>query len=596
MSSPRLRGKIEIEDVTYTYPRATKPALSDINFTFEAGAFYCILGKNGSGKSTLLRCMNALVFPAKGRVSVCEFDTRDEKTVAQARKNVSMVFQNPQTQLIAPTVEEEVAFGPENLGLEAREIEERVEEALRLTGIKHLSGRPTERLSLGEKQLVAIAGVLAMRPAFLLSDESTSMLDSSSRARILDLFAKLKESKIGVIHVTHFVEEATRADGVLILGEGRLVKSGNPRETLGNPVEIVKFGIEPLPVTLIAHELQLLGYPLPDTPLQPDDLLLWTAHPARPPLDDTTSEHSAIHSSSASLRRQTSDMQHNSMLALRNVTYSYPLQTPRERLTLDGISLELSAGKVLCVAGNNGSGKSTLAQLCAGLIFPSSGSLELGGKQISRKSDFLELRRKVGILFQSPEDQLFADSVFKDVSFGPKNLGLKGSSLEKRVQGACEMVGLPLNLYGEKSPFSLSEGEKRRAALAGILAMEPQILILDEPFIGLDFEGRKLLESALEAFIQQGSTSIILFTHELAHCWELATDFAFLSEGKITAFEKKDISLLRDMDFYSLSMNLPQWAVLARKLSSRGARIDHPENPHDLAMALISIKENSSGK
>lgn len=284
------------------------------------------------------------------------------------------------------------------------------------------------------------------------------------------------------------------------------------------------------------------------------------------------------------------------VLALRNVTYSYPLQIQRERPVLDDISLELPPGKVLCVAGNNGSGKSTLAQLCAGLLLPSSGSLELEGRRITRKSDFLELRRKMGILFQSPEDQLFAESVFKDVSFGPKNLGLKGDSLEKRVRKACEMVGLPLNLYGGKSPFSLSEGEKRRVALAGILAMEPQILILDEPFIGLDFEGRKLLESALEAFMRQGTASIILFTHELAHCWKLATDFAFLSGGKIAAFEKGDINLLRDMDFSSLSMNLPQWAVLARKLSNMGAKINNPESPRDLALALISIKESSGGK
>ncbi|MDD5448315.1 MAG: ATP-binding cassette domain-containing protein [Actinomycetota bacterium] len=276
MNSPPSRGKIEIENVSYAYPQEVKPALSDINFTFEAGAFYCILGKNGSGKSTLLRCINALVIPDKGKISICEFDTSDEKTITQARKSVSMVFQNPQTQLIAPTVEEEVAFGPENLGLEAREIAERVEEALHLTGTKHLSNRPTECLSLGEKQLVAMAGVLAMRPAFLLSDESTSMLDSGSRARILNLFAKLRESRIGVVHVTHFVEEAIKADKVLILEEGRLVKSGNPQETLGNPEEVAKFGIEPLPVTLIARELQLLGYSLGNAPLQPDDLILWT--------------------------------------------------------------------------------------------------------------------------------------------------------------------------------------------------------------------------------------------------------------------------------------------------------------------------------
>lgn len=236
---------------------------------------YALLGRNGSGKSTLTRCLNALIIPTGGRVRACGFDTADPGNTVPIRKLVAMVFQDPDTQMVGTTVEEEVAFGPENLGLEPAEIRRRVEESLAVAGIEDLAGRQPQRLSQGQKQLVAIAGALAMRPAFLVSDESTSMLDYESRLRVLELLDGLRSSGVGVVHATHFLEEATLADRVMVLDGGRLVASGTPAELLGDPARVRSMGLDPLAVTVVAEELGRLGHPVAERVLGVKELLAW---------------------------------------------------------------------------------------------------------------------------------------------------------------------------------------------------------------------------------------------------------------------------------------------------------------------------------
>ncbi len=197
---------ILVENLHFRYPGAPCDALSGVDCEFEQGTLCAILGRNGSGKSTLARCLNGLLLPTAGRVATCGLNTSDKINLREIRKSVAMVFQNPDTQLVATTVEEEVAFGPENLGLEPAVIRERVDEALEVVGITHLSKRQPLRLSQGQKQLVAIAGALAMKPAFLVSDESTSMLDYATRLRVLELFEDLRGMGLGVVHITHFLE------------------------------------------------------------------------------------------------------------------------------------------------------------------------------------------------------------------------------------------------------------------------------------------------------------------------------------------------------------------------------------------------------
>ena len=266
---------IQVEGLRFTYPDAKSEALAGVDLEFEQGRLYAVLGRNGSGKSTLARCMNALLVPTAGKVVSCGLDTADDANRRQVHKRVAMVFQNPDTQMVATTVEEEVAFGPENLGLEPAIIRERVDRALDLVGITHLAGRQPLRLSQGQKQLVAIAGALAMEPSFLLSDESTSMLDYSARTRVLELFDRLRGMGIGVVHVTHFLEEAALADSVVVLEGGRLVASGTPVETLADPDRVRSLGLDPLAVTVVAYELGKLGHAVPGEVLDVKELVAW---------------------------------------------------------------------------------------------------------------------------------------------------------------------------------------------------------------------------------------------------------------------------------------------------------------------------------
>jgi energy-coupling factor transport system ATP-binding protein len=277
-------------------------------------------------------------------------------------------------------------------------------------------------------------------------------------------------------------------------------------------------------------------------------------------------------------------------LRLEDISFSYPLPGKGEVPALSEVNIEVEAGEVLCLAGANGSGKSTLAQVCAGLLEPSGGRLLYGDEVIEGRGKLRDFRRRVGLLFQSPEDQLFADTVARDIAFGPRNHGLRGDELDARVSESAAVVGLPLEELGGRSPFSLSEGQKRRVALAGVLALEPEVLVLDEPFIGLDYEGRRDLSEALVGYRERRGASIIIVTHELSHVWGLATAFGLISGGELVRLETRDELLSSETDLGELGMQLPQWGVLARELLRAGMSMDDPSDPRSLAGAIAARK------
>jgi energy-coupling factor transporter ATP-binding protein EcfA2 len=282
-------------------------------------------------------------------------------------------------------------------------------------------------------------------------------------------------------------------------------------------------------------------------------------------------------------------------LRLEDISYGYPLPGKGEAQALTSISMVVEPGEVLCLAGANGSGKSTLAQVCTGLLLPTSGSLHYGEERVRGRGALREFRRKVGLLFQNPEDQLFADTVSKDIAFGPGNHGLKGEELHARVRDCAAMVGLPVDELADRSPFSLSGGEQRRATLAGVLALDPEVLVLDEPFIGLDYEGRRGLEEALVRYREERGASIIIATHELSHVWSIATRFGLLSEGKLVRLDSRAELLSGDVDLGALGMQLPQWGALARELLSAGISVDDPADPRALAGAMARRRGGHDG-
>lgn len=268
--------EIAAENLSFTYPGMSRPALNGVSHRFRQGEFHAVLGRNGSGKSTLALCLNGLITPGGGSVLSCGLDTSVPTNAPEIREQVAIVFQTPDTRMVGSTVEEEVAFGPENLGLSPLVIRKRVDEALELAGIVDLARRQPQQLSLGQKQLVAVAGAIAMEPSFLISDESTSMLDVRSRAGVLKLFADLQKRGVGIIHVTHFLEEAATADRVIILESGRIAGTGPPGELLSDPTHVRNFGLNPLPATMVAEELAALGHHAGGDILTAEELLLWS--------------------------------------------------------------------------------------------------------------------------------------------------------------------------------------------------------------------------------------------------------------------------------------------------------------------------------
>ncbi|MGI9953038.1 energy-coupling factor transporter ATPase [Moorellaceae bacterium AZ2] len=264
---------LSFEGVSFSYPGALRPALQDINLTLAPGEFMVVMGPNGSGKSTLVRLANGLLLPTQGRVMVEGLDTRAEDQLPRIRSLVGMVFQDPDNQLVAATVEEDVAFGPENLGLPPEAIRERVERALTTLGIAELRQRPPHGLSGGQKQKVALAGILAMEPRYILLDEATAMLDPQSREEVWGLLSFLCRQKgLGIMLVSHHPEEAVLADKVVLLHEGRIQEEGTPRQIFCRPEGLKALGLEAPAVTLLASRLTRQGLPLPPGLLTPQEM------------------------------------------------------------------------------------------------------------------------------------------------------------------------------------------------------------------------------------------------------------------------------------------------------------------------------------
>lgn len=263
------RKIIKIEEVEYTYHShyegvAEVKALKGLNTIIEKGQFIVVIGRNGSGKSTFARLLNALLLPTRGTVYIKGYNTRDKELQWEIRRTAGMIFQNPDNQIIGTIVEEDVAFGPENIGIAPDEIRERVDKSLYSAGIAEYSKHAPHLLSGGQKQRVAIAGILAMKPECIILDEATAMLDPIGRKEVMSVLAKLnKEDKITIVHITHHMEEASSADRVIVIDEGKIILDGRPEEVFSNVQKIKAVGLDVPEVTELFHELSKEGLNLP---------------------------------------------------------------------------------------------------------------------------------------------------------------------------------------------------------------------------------------------------------------------------------------------------------------------------------------------
>lgn len=521
-------AQIELHGVHAAYPGARTEAIAGVDLEIPAGQYVCVLGGNGSGKSTLLQLMNALVPPSAGRVRVFGLETAGEGSPIAIRSRCASVFQHPEDQMVTSIVADDVAFGPENLCVPQPEIARRVDAALEATGMGEFAQSDPADLSGGQMQRVAIAGALAMEPEILLLDEPCAMLDAQGRADVRAIIGRLSARGITIVHVTHFMEDALDADRAIVLERGRIAFDGMPERAFSDEGRVRALGLE--------------------APCEPRRILdAMKARSASSPASSPASSRAAVDPDLAFLGELS--------VVFDGVSFSYATaRNPRKRrggvlgggkrtedappmapLAVSDLSFRAFPGTLTALVGRTGSGKSTTAELACALKLPLSGTVRICGvdtADLNRRSD---IRRHVGYVSQLPERQLFAETVFEDVAFGPRNLGLSDDEVSTRVRDALASVNLdPTDELLTRSPFSLSGGQQRGVALAGVLAMRQDVLVLDEPMAGLDPAGRRHVRAILHDLKRAGST-LIMVTHSMEDVAELAEQVIALDHGRTVA-------------------------------------------------------------
>ncbi len=538
-------------------------ALRNVNLSVPEGQFLAVLGHNGCGKSTLAKHFNAILTPTSGKVTVDGIDTADEDRLFDIRQTVGMVFQNPDNQLVATIVEEDVAFAPENLGVPPEEIRVRVDNALKQVDMYEFREHAPHQLSGGQKQRIAIAGIIAMQPRCIVMDEPTAMLDPKGRREVMKTIKRLNmEHGITVILITHYMDEAAQADRVVVMDNGSVLMDDVPRNIFARADELRAVGLDVPQVTELCGMLRKKGINISKEIIFEDEC--------------------AAAIEMLPLNRKTADMTKTVAVKLvgsgeeaarlENLTYKYSIGTPFEKTAVDNVDLTVNKSEFVGIIGHTGSGKSTLIQHLNGLVKPTSGLVFIDGKDIWGKDvNIRDIRFKVGIVFQYSEHQLFEETVAKDISYGPKNMGLAGGELDARVKSAAESMGISHLL--EKSPFELSGGQQRRVALAGVLAMDPEVLILDEPAAGLDPKGRDKILSLIKRYHEQSGKTVLLVSHSMEDIVKFATKVLVMNKGKVFCYDETDKVFERTDDLVKIGLDVPQITRLSHRLREKGIDI-----------------------
>ncbi|MGH8936718.1 MAG: ABC transporter ATP-binding protein [Acidimicrobiia bacterium] len=541
---------LDVDGVRFTYRGEGAPALEGIDLTVGSGELVVILGPSGAGKSTLCLCLNGLIphvvrGELEGTVRVFGEDTA-QHTVSELAGQVGLVFQDFEAQLFSTNVELEVAFGPENLAVPGEEIRTRVDAALRTVGLTGLERREPATLSGGQKQRLAIASVLALQPKVLVMDEPTTDLDPIGKESVFEVARRLRRQGATLVIVEHDTEEATKADRVVVLEEGRIVAQGPPEELLVRSEWLEQRGVQPLGVVRLLHHLG-----------------------AEPVFTD---EEAAVRL--RELRFQVPQAYWEDLhrrAAIREAAYGEPIieakdlqhQYPNGVKALGGVTLTVRRGEFLAVVGQNGSGKTTLVKHFNGLLEPSAGGVRVEGAS-ARGQGVRRLGRIVGYVFQNPDHQIFAETVFDEVAFGPLNHGVPSGEVEERVSEALAAVGLS-GREGD-DPFALTKGERQRVAVASILSIRPQVIVLDEPTTGLDYREQRQMMELVRRLNEEAGHTIICVTHSMWVVAEYAHRVVVMQEGRVTMDGTTREVLSREEELAEASLKAPQLIRLTGRL------------------------------
>lgn len=468
-----------LKDVYFSYDSGKTWILNGINLKIKYGERVVIVGLNGSGKSTLSKILSGLIAPDSGLVQLCgnkvfDLDHADSNAYKIARKSIGTLFQNPEDQIITTISEDDIAFGLENLCVKQSNMNEMILNALESVRMENHRYDDPSDMSGGQQQKIALASTIVTKPKLLIFDEPTSMLDYKSLQYVNSLFDDLQKRGFTIVHITHKFDECVYADRILLVNKGQIrdISSKELKEYYKNAID-----------TEYAKKCEN----------QPDK-----------EKETDTEKNQDL------LQNQTNDETFAIEVSNLNVSYS-----KRAKHVINNYSLKVKHGEIVAITGENGSGKSTLAKTICGLLKYDSGTVLIQGIPLNakeNKTNTKKLRQTIGYVMQCPEQQLFAQTVFEDVSYGPKNFGLEGEKLNNKVNETLKM--LHIEHLAQFSPFELSGGQQRLVAIAGVLAYNPKILVLDEPSAGLDFESAMRLRKILEDLHKKGIT-IVLITHDM---------------------------------------------------------------------------------
>ena len=571
--------KISVQDVTFTYgsegadvSAPAEPAVENLSLEIEKGSYTAILGANGSGKSTLAKLIDVIEVPDSGRIVVFGKDTADDSVFWQIRENSACVFQNPDNQIVGTIVEEDVAFGPENLGIKLPELRERVNQALKDVGIYELRLREASSLSGGQKQKLAIAGALAMRPEILILDEATAMLDPRSRDEFLAVCEDMRIKKgLTLITITHDMSEAMRCGRVIVMSNGNKAAEGTPAKIFAD-ISLDQYGLRRPVAIRFAYEIaRLAGATLTEEDLTGETRLREKL------IKILTSPDLA----EAEIPEKTADVTSKDRRKIMSVKDLFSSYDGGSTFALKNINLDIFEGEILGIVGESGCGKTTLISHMNSIIKPTSGEVEIYPEEgvtlrCSQKKDVQRIRQSVGLVFQYPEYQLFEETVYKDICYGLRKMKLTAEEQKDRAVKAAKSVGLAKDVL-RKNPFELSGGQKRRAAMAGVLAMRPKILVLDEPASGLDPVGREEMFALIKSLREEGTT-IVIVSHNMDEAAAYCDRICCIRNGEAVTAETPD-KLFSDVEkLAKIGIDQPKITkftnILKQELSKRLPGID----------------------
>lgn len=487
-----------LRDICFSYDNGNTWILNNVNLTINSGERVAIVGANGSGKSTLSKIISGLTAPDSGYVQLCGekvFDNTTAHSLAykEARKHIGTLFQSPEDQIITTVVEDDIAFGLENLQIPREKMQNRISKALQAIHMKNKRYANPSSMSGGQQQKIALASSIAMNSQLLVLDEPTSMLDAYSRKSVDDLLNNLHKNGTSIVQITHSLEECKNANRILLLENSKLKE--------------ISF----------------------------EDLETHFSN-----INSANNNFIKISERKNSTENSNCGNKSDDAIKISNLTVKYDKTSPA---VIDDYSLTVKSGEIVAIISKNGSGKSTLAKTICGLLKADSGTITVDGIPVTGKTsrdDRRKLRSTIGYVMQLPEQQLFADTVRNDVAYGPQNFGLKSETLKERVNETLRL--LHIEDLAEKSPFALSGGQQRLVAIAGVLACKPRVLVLDEPTAGLDFEAASRILEILYTLHNQGVT-IVLITHNIQEAKALGARIVSIeqSENKNNQVDKSKV-------------------------------------------------------